>query len=304
MQYLFHMNYGKILKGDYMAIKIGEINQLSVLRQTDIGFILTDTHEEVFLHNNDSNFRNLKPNDKVAAFIYFDNKGRVAATLKEPLITIGNPTFLKVSAIHHDLGVFLDMGINKDILLSKDDLPDDYELWPQKDDLLYVNLKLKHRLTAKLHPIHEIKLSPETELALKSNVLSIVHKIGREGINLLTKEGHTIFVHQSLIHETYRIGQEVNVKITYKSDKGYSGSLIKQKEVLMHDDANRILSYLIKNGEMNLTSDSDSIDIFNQFQLSKKAFKRALGTLYKQRKIDFKDQKTVLVNKKGDKNEY
>ncbi len=285
-----------------MPIKIGEINRLTVLRPTDIGYMLAKDNDEVFLHLNDSMHQALKPNDTVSAFIYYDNKGRVAATLKTPLITLSKPNWLKVTGINPDLGVFLEMGINKDLLLSKDDLPLNFLLWPEKDDRLPVTMKLKGRLIAKLMESKDITPT-NVPLEQKSTVKATVIKLGKQGLNLLTAEHHVIFVHQSLIKGRYRIGQEVECKITYVSEKGHSGSLIEPKEVLMYDDANQLLSYLIQHEMMPFDADSDPKRINQTFNLSKKAFKRALGALYKQRKIRFADGNTYLINQKGENNE-
>jgi len=71
--------------------------------------------------------------------------------------------------------------------------------------------------------------------------------------------------------------------------------LIAQKEVAIFEDANIILSFIVRQGFMNLTADSTPEEIYLVFAMSKKAFKRALGHLYKERKIDFVDGKTILV---------
>ena len=133
-----------------MSLKVGEINNLIVNRKTDIGFMLDSDEGEVFLHNNESMHQDLQPGQEVDAFLYFDQKGRLAATLKEPLITVGNPGFLSVAAVHETLGVFMDMGIAQELLLSVDDLPFDKEEWPQQGEILYVSIKVKGKLVAKL----------------------------------------------------------------------------------------------------------------------------------------------------------
>ena len=279
-----------------MELMIGEINRMVVNRKTDIGYMLDLGLDQVFLHNNESLHKELKAGDTVDAFLYFDNKGRLAATLKTPLITVKNPGFLKVSDIKDDLGVFLDMGIAKELLLSFEDLPRNHEKWPVVGDTLYVTLRVKGKLVAKLASKTDVILKPEKELELKSTVRAFVQKMGQEGVNLLTSDGHFIFVHHTMIKNELRLGEEVEVKVTYLSDKGYTGSLAEQKEVQRFDDANVILSYLIRQqGEMPLTSDSSPEDIDKVFSMSKKAFKRALGNLYKERKIKFEDGKTILV---------
>lgn len=287
-----------MILGDNMSLKVGEINNLVVNRKTDIGYMLDSDEGEVFLHNNESLFKELKSGDVVDAFLYFDQKGRLAATLKDPIITVGRPGFLSVSAVHESLGVFLDMGIAKELLLSADDLPFDQEEWPQKDDLLYVGVKVKGKLVAKLISKEESKFGPLAPLELKQTVKARVQKIGREGVNLLTADGHWIFVHHTMYKEPLRYGQEVEVKVVYHSEKGYTGSLAPQKEIAIFDDANIILSYMIRKGDMQLTADSTPEEIFEEFEMSKKAFKRALGHLYKERKIDFVDGKTILIKNK------
>lgn len=287
--------YDKIDKVMNMALKIGEVNQMVVNRKTDIGYMLDLGLDQVFLHNNESLHKEIKAGDAVDAFLYFDNKGRLAATLKEPYITVTKPGFLKVSDIKDDLGVFLDMGIAKELLLSFEDLPRNREKWPQIGDSLYVVLRVKGKLVAKIASKTDVILKPEHPLEVKSTVHAFVQKIGQEGVNLLTKDGDFIFVHHTMVKRDLRYGEEVEVKVTYLSDKGYTGSLAEQKEVQRFDDANIILSYLIRQGEMPLTSDSTPEEINEVFSMSKKAFKRALGNLYKERKIVFEDGKTILV---------
>lgn len=278
-----------------MSLNIGEINQLKVNRKTDIGYMLDSSDDQVFLHLNESMHQELKPNDVVDAFLYFDQKGRLAATLKTPIITVSRPGFLKVTDVVESLGVFLDMGIAKELLLSKDDLSYDLDQWPQKGDMLYVNLRVKGKLVAKLSSKQDVTLKPQEPLALKSTVEAYVQKIGKEGLNLLTPNGHWIFVHKDQIKQHVRLGKLVEVKVTFSSEKGYSGSLAPQKEVAIYEDANFILSYIIRHNGMPYTADASPEDIKRVFNMSKKAFKRALGHLYKERKIDFVNDKTILV---------
>jgi predicted RNA-binding protein (virulence factor B family) len=278
-----------------MGLRIGDVNQMVVNRKTDIGYMLDLGLEQVFLHNNESLHQELKAGDAVEAFLYYDNKGRLAATLKAPIITVSQPGFLQVTDVNEDLGVFLDMGIAKDLLLSFEDLPRDIMKWPRVGDMLYIVLKVKGKLVGKIASKSEILLKPLSELELMKDVFGYVQKIGAAGINVLTEDGHMIFVHHSMIKEDVRYGEKIKVKVTYLSDKGYTGSMMEQKEVKRFDDANEILSYLIRNNDMPLTSDSTPEEIEHYFKMSKKAFKRALGNLYRERKIIFEDGKTILV---------
>lgn len=72
---------------------IGDINKLKVDRKTDIGYMLSDGNEQVFLHNNETNHEELRDNQMVDAFLYYDFKGRLAATLSKPIITVNRAAF-------------------------------------------------------------------------------------------------------------------------------------------------------------------------------------------------------------------
>lgn len=271
---------------------IGEINQLKVLRKTDIGYLLDGKEEEIFLHFNDSNYMELKPNDVVDAFLYFDNKGRLAATLKTPLITLSSPNVLKVVDKVDRLGLFLDMGINKDLLLSKDDLPNNKKIWPNVGDEIFVELNKGSRLVAKIVSPNEILMLNELELGEEKDFF--VQFVGEHGLNLYNKDSDLVFVHNSMYRGSYRLGEKVNAKILNKTDNGYTASLIKQKEELRLDDAEIILDYLKINKKMPLTSKSSSEEVNKYFEMSRKAFKRALGHLYSSDKVTFDDNFTYI----------
>ncbi|MCF7932191.1 MAG: hypothetical protein K9K93_03380, partial [Acholeplasmataceae bacterium] len=163
-----------------MSLEPGRINRLQVRRQTDIGFMLFQSGDEVFLHFNESDHKALKVNDTVEAFLYFDFKGRLSATLHTPLATIDQAAMLSVCETVSGLGVFVDIGISKDILLSKDDLPSDKALWPRPDDRLYCKIKAKGRLLMAIVPPSEIPM-PLERPELGDEIEGIVQMIGKEG---------------------------------------------------------------------------------------------------------------------------
>lgn len=281
-----------------MSLMIGKINNLIVLRKTDIGYILiSDNNEEVFLHNNESNNKQLKKDDKIQAFLYYDSKKRIAATLTKPIIEVGERDFLEVVDINYNLGVFLDNGINKDLLLSKDYLPENRKLWPRIGEEVYVKLNLKTNLVAEItYP----KNKSSNKLELDKYYYGIVQKIVKEGIKLLTKELNEVFINKNLIRKTPHIGEVLKFRVVYISKNGYSASLIKNKEDTMLEDSKQILSYLKKYRVLPLNSNSTPNEILKYFKLSKRAFKRAIGNLYKERLVYFENNYTIYI---GDKNE-
>ena len=104
---------------------LGKIDLYQVNRETKLGYVLEKDGEEFFLHHNECNGRKLIANDRVKAFLYLDKKNRLAATLFPPKIEVGKIALLQVVSVNPELGVFISIGISKDILLSCDDLPKD-----------------------------------------------------------------------------------------------------------------------------------------------------------------------------------
>ena len=273
-----------------MDIQIGKKYQARVLRKTDIGYMLDVLSEEVFLHYKES--MPLLEEQLVDVFIYMDAYNRMAATTKLPVIELSESALLEVSDTHPSLGVFVDIGINKDVLLSSDYLPYDRYIWPNVGDCVYVSLEAKKKLFLKISDPKQNPEPLELPIKLKGNVIKWMHA----GIRVYTESNHIVFIHISQIKEDRpRLGERVEVYVTFKSDNGYSGTLIAFKEVKRLEDADFILNYLIKHKHFPLDSNSGPDDISKVFQMSKKAFKRALGHLYKLRKIRFEDNKTILV---------
>lgn len=288
-----------------MAIKIGEMNNLIVERKTDIGYILVDQeNEEVFLHQNETNEQELNAGDNITAFIYLDSKRRPAATLVKPKIVKDEYGLLKVVEVVPNLGVFLDLGISKDLLLSSKILPHNYNLWPKVNDYVFVQLTYGTQMLAKLIEIDEYP-NPKSEGLVKQEKDGYVVKLVATGAFVIladTKE--LVFVKKDEMREQVRLGQLLNLNITYETRLGYQASLIKQKEVMIDVDRETILSYLKRNdGVMPFTASTDSETIMRAFKLSRKAFKRALGALYRDRLVYFENEQTYLTDNEDDNNE-
>ncbi len=282
-----------------MALAIGDYNLLTVIREADFSYILSNGDTEVFLHKKQTT-RELVIDEKITVFLYFDNQKRITATMNKPLVDKLSPAFLRVVDVNNRLGVFLDFGLIKDLLLSRDDLPFVKKEWPAKDDLIFVRLRAsKNQLTAKIIPRYSIReyLTPTTELIEGENYYAYCIYKAEEGVVFITKEGHNIFVYFKHLRKSYRLGERAYIKIIRcKLEHNYNGTLIDQKEIMLTKDAAVIKEYLEKHkGVMSLTDKSTPQDIHDVFNMSKAAFKRALGTLYKEKVILLKAEETRLI---------
>lgn len=283
-----------------MNFKIGEINTLEVKHKSDIGYTLkNDLDNEILLPFNQTT-REFEIGETIDVFILLDSKKRLVASFNTPFIKVDAPGFVKVTNSVKNLGIFIDNNVLKDPLISCDDLPLNNELWPIIGDTVLCKLKATPtQLIAKLISPEEAKgmFKPITKLNKFDKVDAIVLKNGVEGVNLITIEGHNIFVYYKHRRRDYHIGEQVVVTITNVCEcNNYNGTLLNSKVPLIKEDADIILKYLEDNdGVMNITAKTNVETIENNFNMSKASFKRALGNLYKKRLIEFKDDKTYLV---------
>ena len=280
-------------------MNLGIISKYKVDRETKIGYTLIQDNVEYFLHHNECNGRHLEKNQEVYAFLYCDKMNRPTLTLHQPLITLNKIEFLQVVSVRNDLGVFCNIGINKDILLSKDDLPDDYRLWPKINDEILCTLKTTHKNRLILKPVSKndiIKHEKEShDLMIGEVVEGICYRITPDGVNFVTKSLDLVFVFKSNFRKDYRIGEVEEIKIIDKHEFDYSGTITKNKEIQIQDDKAIILDYLNKNNGVMLITDKSSPELINyNFHMSKSAFKKVIGGLYKDGVIVIMDDKIVL----------
>jgi len=296
------MEYSSTIKeGAVIMVKIGQYNHLSVLRETPIAFLLTDGSEEIFLHKKEAE-RSYLPSETIDVFVYVDNLGRKTASTKRPFITIDQAAFLEVKSSNFDYGVFLGNNLIKDLLLSKDDLPLKLDLWPQPGDFLFVTMKeKKDHLFAKLLGRKEIFRYFDDPLPMveMDETEAYVMYLVDEGIVAFTLLGQEIFIHKNNLRKGYRLGELIRPKIVrVASNHEYTGTLIEQKETMIESDGQIILDYLTNHqGKMRFTDKSSAEMIQSVFKMSKSAFKRALGSLYKQGLVELDSAETRQIKK-------
>ena len=184
------------------TLEIGKVSQFIVKRETDISYTLSPLDPEmtnyVFLHFNQAT-RRLNPGELINAFLYYDQKKRLCATMEKPIITTETFDFVKVVDTNK-AGVFVNIGIAKDILVSSDFLPKSEKLWPQVGDSLPCILKVKHdSLIAK--PITKNQ-HPTKKLSIDETYQATVISMSDEGIVVCTNHLIQYLFTKVLLEET------------------------------------------------------------------------------------------------------
>ncbi|WP_062351934.1 S1 RNA-binding domain-containing protein [Bacillus kwashiorkori] len=271
-------------------LKAGTVVDLEVAREAPFGYFLSNGREDVLLHESEIK-GHVSINDTLEVFLYQDKLGRLAATMTIPEIQIGKYGWVKVVDVHDNLGAFVNIGISKDILIHKDDLPKLKQTWPAVGGKLYCTLKTDKngRLLGKLatEDIMTTLFEKANREAFNKTVKGTVYRTLRSGTFIITEENYRGFIHESQRRKEPRVGDEVEGRIIdVKSDGTVNISLLPRNFESLQDDAEKVFAYLQqRGGSMPYWDKSYPEEIEKRFQMSKAAFKRALGKLMKEGKI-------------------
>ncbi|MFC5405175.1 S1 RNA-binding domain-containing protein [Cohnella soli] len=245
---------------------------------------------------------------EVEAFLFHDDKERLTATLRKPLIKLGEMARLAVADFHPSFGFFLEMGIGRQLLLPLKQFPPERKnVWPQTGDELFVVMKhdKEGRMLARLAKIDDfaslVFRAPTTWMNEWRE--GWVTDVFRDGVFTLVEGGVLGFgalgyVNNASMNHPLRIGQKFKARITQVREDGrVSMSLKATKEIGRLEDADRILAFLKERpgGAMPYSDQTSAEDIQRRFQLSKSAFKRALGKLMKEGLIRQEGNWTRLI---------
>lgn len=276
-------------------IEQGKQAELNILKRSGVGLFLNDDSGEEVLLPNKYCTEEMKPGGKVSVFIYRDSEDRKVATTQIPKVFLHEFALLKVNAVSA-VGAFLDWGLEKDLMVpfreQRQKMVEGrwyivYVDLDQKSDRLFAS----NRLERYLHNDNlTVKEGEEVDLVIQQKT-----DLGYAAII-----NHT---HRGLIYEN-EIFQEIHIGDNLK---GYVKKLREDNKIDLslqplgyrstHDaNSKLILEQLEKNkGFLPITDKSSPDEIYTQFGISKKAFKKTLGSLYKQRIIEIQPKGIKLL---------
>jgi len=277
-----------------MSLEAGKWYDLEVAREVSPhGYFLTDGVQDVLLHYSET-VGEVPVGGEVEVFLFYDSEDRLAATMREPLIQLGEVALLEVVDIHKRFGCFLEMGLGRHLLLPFREQPELQELRPQIGDKVYVVLAhdRQGRLIAKTANEHDLKpLCFDAPASWKNKLVKgRVYKALQMGTFLVLDGGVIGFGVIGMIHATertrrLRLGEEVEVRVGFIREDGNANCTMKAaKEVGRDEDAEQLLAFLKErpNGAMPYSDETPPDVIMQRFKISKSAFKRAIGKLMRE----------------------
>lgn len=275
-------------------IYLGEINRLKIIQSSDEGMILADKiGSEVLLPKQfvDSHF---KQGDLVEIFVYKTSAGNTIATIQEPLILVGEFAYLTVTSLSPE-GAYLAWGMDEDLFLPNSELSKPLEVGKAYVVFAYVDEELGKVMASS--KINKFIANHEMELQVGDEVDLLIFEETFLGYNAIVNNVHKGLVYKNEVYQTLQLGDKLIGYIKkIREDAGLDISL--QKIGIMHlaDTTQEVLAYLKKNkGVLKLTDASTPEEITALLGMSKKAFKRSIGILYKQRMVRIEEDGVYLL---------
>ncbi|MBL7558806.1 GntR family transcriptional regulator [Olleya sp. YSTF-M6] len=268
-------------------IQIGEFNTLEILRDTEPGLFLGDADNNEVLLPNRYVPKHFEIGDDIEVFIYLDNEERMIATTDEPYIVKGEFAMLRCNAVSK-IGAFLDFGLVKELFC-----PFKEQAFPMKKGGWYLVHCYLDEVTERLVASSKTnRFLDNKELTVDQfdQVDLIVSHPSDLGMNVIVNNKHIGLIYKDNIFQDISVGDRLKgiVKKVRPGNKlDISLGDIGYRNI--EPNADKIMQELTDgNGFLALTDKSNPEAIKDQLQMSKKTFKKAIGTLYKQKLIDLK----------------
>lgn len=266
-------------------IELGKIQLLKIVKKVDFGVYLAD--EE------DPSDKVLLPNkqvpsgagigDEIEVFIYRDSKDRMIATTNRPKLTLGEVARLKV-AQNVRIGVFLDWGLEKDLLLPFREQTKKLREGEECLVALYIDKSDRLCATMKIYPY----LRQDSAYNKDDKVSGYVYEISDNfGTFVAVDDIYSGLIPKKELYGNINVGDRISARVTEVKEDGKLSLSVREKAYLqIGQDAEKILQIIDSyDGVLPFSDKASPETIKRETQMSKNEFKRAVGHLLKERKI-------------------
>lgn len=236
-----------------------------------------------------------KEGDTLEVFIYKDSSDRLIATTREPKLQVGEVGALPVQQVTR-IGAFLDWGLEKDLLLPYHEQT--LRVREGENCLVALYVDKSSRLCATMKVYHY--LSKRTPYIVGDQVKGRVYEISdRFGVFVAVDDKYSALIPAREAKGKYRPGQILDLRVTEVKEDGKMNVSDRQKAYLQIDeDAKMVMGVIDEFAGVLPFDDKVSPEVIKrEFGLSKNAFKRAVGHLLKERKIEIKEKRIYAIHK-------
>ena len=275
-------------------MKLGKRQVLTVVKKVDFGVYLGSDEEKVLLPKKQVP-EGVEPGDPIEVFLYKDSDDRLIATTNEPKLELGELAVLDVVDTSK-FGAFLDWGLEKDLFLPFKQQTAKVEKGEQCLVSLYIDKS--QRLCATMR-VYE-HLSTDSPYKKDDEVSGIIYDVSDNfGAFVAVDNQFSALIPKKDSFGNLRVGQTVTARVAaVKADGKLDLSLKDKIPMQMDKDAQLILKRMEERGGVLPFTDKADPEIINkEFNMSKNAFKRAVGRLLKEKKVEI-TEKTIAIREK------
>ena len=277
-------------------VEIGRINRLTVVKVVDFGVYLDGGDEwgEILMPKEyvpDNCF----PDDVISAFVYFDSEDRIVATTEDVYAKVGEFAYLKVVATS-SYGAFLDWGLKKDLLVPFREQRD--KMQEGKSYLVYVYVDKESDRIVATAKTEKYLDNTVPEYIQGQEVDIVVARRSDLGFTVIVNHLHTGLIYKNEIFKNIKLGDKMKAYIkNIREDEKIDVSL---QPLIGYEQVDALSSLILEKlndygGVLDISDKSDPEMIYSVFGCSKKNYKKALGSLYKQGYIEILEKEVRLI---------
>lgn len=263
-------------------IELGKIQKLTVQRIKDFGVYLGESTEEdhsVLLPKKQVP-EGTKVGDELEVFIYKDSEDRLIATTGTPKLQVGETAVLPVKEVAK-IGAFLDMGLEKDLLLPFKE--QNHKVCEGEDCLVALYVDKSRRLAATMNVYSY--MSAQSPYEKDDHVTGIIYEINEDlGAFVAVDNRYYGLIPKREMYGSFHLGDTITARVVKVREDGKLDLNPRDKAYVQMDaDAELVMKAIEESGGVLPFTDKASPDTINQaFHMSKNAFKRAVGRLLKE----------------------
>lgn len=265
-------------------IKLGKYNQLEVVKEVDFGVYLNGDEDGEILLPKRYVPEGTKPGDVLNVFIYLDMEERLVATTLQPYVQVGEFACLEVAWVNQ-FGAFLNWGLMKDLFVPFREQK--MKMQKGKRYVVYVHLdEESYRIVASAKVEHFLSTEkPDYQPGQEVEVL--VWQRTELGYKVIVENKFSGMLYHNEIFQPLEVGMRLTAFMKQVRPDGKIDLVLQKAGARKVDDFSEVLWQYIKDndGFTPLNDKTDAEVIYHTFGVSKKTFKKAVGDLYKKRRI-------------------
>lgn len=266
-------------------IELGKIQELEVVRIKEFGVYLSESARETasVLLPKKQVPEGTKIGDKITVFIYKDSEDRLIATVETPRLQVGGTAVLEVKEVSK-IGAFLDMGLEKDLLLPFREQSHPVRKGEKCLVALYVDKSGRLAATMRVYSYMSNQSPYQKDDEVRGRVYEINENIGAF---VAVDNRYYGLIPKLELFKDIREGDEIEARVIRVRDDGKLDLSVRQKAYMqMETDAVKVMQVIEEfDGVLPFNDKARPETIRREFNMSKNEFKRAVGKLLKEGKI-------------------